>query len=73
MKGISLWGGRISYGVYLFHIPIGAIIGNLYDLSGSAFVVVTVLVIGIVTTLVYYFFEKPILEARPGFRFADAG
>ena len=66
-------GGRISYGVYLFHIPIGAIIGKLYDLPGIAFVLVTVLVLGIVTTLVYYFFEKPILEARPGFRFADAG
>lgn len=73
MKGISLWGGRISYGVYLFHIPIGAIIGKLYDLPGIAFVLVTVLVLGIVTTLVYYFFEKPFLEARPGFRFADAG
>lgn len=71
MKEISLWGGGISYGVYLFHIPIGALIGKLYDLPGSVFVVVTVLVIFIFTTLVYYFFEKPILEARLGFRFAD--
>ena len=69
MKGVSLWGGRISYGVYLLHIPIGALVRKLFDLSGSILLAVTVLAIGIVTTLVYYFFEKPILESRPNFRF----
>ena len=52
---------------------IGAMIGKLCDLLGSAFVLVTVLVLGIGMALLYYFFEKPILETRPGFRFADAG
>ena len=66
-------GGANLVLVYLFHIPIGAITGKLYALPGIAFVLVTVLVLGIVTTLVYYFFERPFLEARPGFRFADAG
>jgi peptidoglycan/LPS O-acetylase OafA/YrhL len=37
------------------------------------FVGLSLLVILAVTTVVYHFFEKPILDARPDFQFDDHG
>ena len=71
MKRPSLWGGRVSYGVYLFHIPIGALIARFSDFSAGFFLATSILVICGVTTLVYHFFEKPILDARPHFSFEE--
>lgn len=71
LKGLSLWGGRISYGVYLFHIPVAALVGKVLDLAAGYFLALSLLAITVVTTLIYYAFEKPILEARPHFDFSE--
>jgi len=69
MKGISLWGGRVSYGIYLLHIPVAALVGKGLNAAPGIFLGVSIVVVLIVTTGVYYFFEKPILDARPNFQF----
>ena len=64
----SLWGGRISYGIYLFHIPIGVMITIVpADLlpGGSWQVVVAVLALWTFTAIIYQIFERPILINRP--------
>ena len=71
LKRFSLWGGRISYGVYLFHIPIAGIIGKFLDVSGAIFLGLSIMAISIIMTLVYYWLEKPILDSRPSFKFAQ--
>ena len=71
LREFSLWGGRVSYGIYLLHIPVAALTGKILDVWAGAFVGLSLLAILAVTTVVYYFFEKPILDARPGFQFDD--
>ena len=61
----------MSYGIYLLHIPVAALTGKVLDVWAGAFVGLSLLAILAVTTVVYYFFEKPILDARPGFQFYD--
>ena len=71
MKRISLWGGRVSYGIYLMHIPVAAVVGKGLDLSPGYFLVLSIAAILVATTGIYHFFEKPILDARPGFQFDE--
>ncbi|NQV83819.1 MAG: acyltransferase [Rhodospirillales bacterium] len=73
LRGFSLWGGRVSYGIYLLHIPVAALIGKFLNVWAGAFVGLSLLAIMAVTTVVYYFFEKPILDARPSFQFDAPG
>ena len=71
LKKVSLWGGRISYGVYLFHIPVGALVGRFLDMTGIFFLLLSILTICGATTAIYHFFERPILNARPDFDFDE--
>jgi peptidoglycan/LPS O-acetylase OafA/YrhL len=71
VKTFSLWGGRISYGIYLLHIPVATAVGEGTDLSARITVLISIATIIVVTTGVYYYFEKPILDTRPDFKFDD--
>jgi peptidoglycan/LPS O-acetylase OafA/YrhL len=69
VKKLSLWGGRVSYGIYLLHIPVATAVGEGTDLSAGITVLMSIATIMVVTTGVYYYFEKPILDTRPSFKF----
>ena len=71
LKKVSLWGGRISYGVYLFHIPVSALVGRFLDMTEIFFLLLSILAICGATTAIYHFFERPILNARPDFDFDE--
>ena len=65
-----------SYGIYLFHIPIGVMITIVpADLlpGGSWQVVVAVLALWIFTAVIYQVFERPILINRPIYVGRDLG
>lgn len=73
--------GRSSYGMYLFHVPLGAVLFVITPLRvpvwGLDFpyqVVSSLVLIGVsfgVGTLTWNYFEKPILKLAPAYRFAE--
>ncbi len=64
---LNLFMGKISYSIYLFHLLIIYMI-SLIDLSLiSAFLIFFILQISI-STLLYFYFEEPILKARPSYK-----
>ncbi len=64
---LNLFLGKISYSIYLFHLLLIYIISSLkvnyFTLELFLFIVFQVLL----STLLYYYFEKPILSARPNY------
>lgn len=61
---INLYLGKISYSIYLFHLSVIYIISPL-NLSTLMSVVFFLILQIILSTLLYYYFEKPILKSRP--------
>ena len=65
---INLFLGKISYSIYLFHLIIIYIIGLNKNLSFFAYFIIFIIVQIGVSTLLYYFFEEPILNSRPKYK-----
>src|SRR5262249_49770658 len=66
LAALADWGGRTSYSLYLFHIPIAIIVTMTAQSQQMILQVLTYFgSAAIFTTLFYSFFEKPILRARP--------
>jgi peptidoglycan/LPS O-acetylase OafA/YrhL len=63
---LNLFLGRISYSIYLFHLLIIYII-SLLNISVILTIFLFLFVQIFVSSLLYYFFEKPILELRPSY------
>ncbi len=60
----NLFLGKISYSIYLFHLLIIYIISPL-NLSNMVSIILFLTVQVIISTLLYYYFEKPIMNNRP--------
>src|SRR5262249_49789187 len=69
---ICVFLGRISYSVYLFHIMLILLLRpSLQSWPIAVQIGVYVAACVIFCTLFYYYFEKPILAARPHFKTAS--
>jgi peptidoglycan/LPS O-acetylase OafA/YrhL len=70
----ATWLGRLSYDMYLFHF---ALIVAIFGAGGSFFggILGYFILLSALCGIVYYFFERPILAARPGYgpRISSAG
>jgi peptidoglycan/LPS O-acetylase OafA/YrhL len=63
-----VWIGRISYGLYLWHWPVRIFIYQKRIVPGSISQFVTVVILSLLlTTLSYYFVEKPFLRWKKRF------
>jgi peptidoglycan/LPS O-acetylase OafA/YrhL len=63
-----VWIGRISYGLYLWHWPVREFIYPKNGLPASATQLMTVVILSLsLTTLSYYFVEKPFLRWKKRF------
>ena len=60
----NLFLGKISYSIYLFHLMIIYIISS-FNISIMYAMVLFLLTQISISSLLYYYFEKPILELRP--------
>ena len=60
----NLYLGKISYSIYLFHLSVIYIISPL-NLSLIISILIFLIVQIILSTLLYYYFEKPIMKSRP--------
>jgi peptidoglycan/LPS O-acetylase OafA/YrhL len=66
-----VWIGRISYGIYLWHVPIRAIISNAETgLSGPSLIIARIVLTLIAAGLSYYLVEMPIRHGLVGGRLA---
>jgi peptidoglycan/LPS O-acetylase OafA/YrhL len=63
---INLFLGRISYSIYLFHLMIIYII-SLFNVSIIHTIVLFLLIQISISSLLYYYFEEPILKLRPSY------
>ena len=63
---INLFLGRISYSIYLFHLMIIYIISS-FSVSIILTIVLFLLIQISISSLLYYYFEKPILKLRPSY------
>jgi peptidoglycan/LPS O-acetylase OafA/YrhL len=67
---VGLWLGRLSYAIYIFHLVI------LYVLSSYPSwndLLTYLAALSIFCTLFYFFFEKPIMSARPSYKESAMG
>ncbi len=73
---VSKYLGNISYGMYLIHIMIASYVIKLFKksslqfselLCGWAIPIVTVIITITIATILYYFFERPILKYKKKF------
>jgi peptidoglycan/LPS O-acetylase OafA/YrhL len=63
---ICLFGGRISYSVYLFHMIFLIVLGSTHLAQPTTFrFVAYVAIVALFAALFYWSFEKPFLLARP--------
>jgi peptidoglycan/LPS O-acetylase OafA/YrhL len=62
----ATWLGRLSYDMYLFHV---ALIVAIFGAGGSFFggILGYFILLSALCGIIYYFFERPILAARPGY------
>jgi peptidoglycan/LPS O-acetylase OafA/YrhL len=60
--------GKVSYGVYIFHIPLflilGKLISNYINNSKTILALFALFATLFLSTLSYYYFEKPILALK---------
>jgi peptidoglycan/LPS O-acetylase OafA/YrhL len=63
--GLGLWLGRVSYSVYLFHLLIIYFVFPNAVLSDLPYYLLT---LGVICTMTFYLFEKPLLDLRPQYR-----
>ena len=68
LTGINLYLGKISYSIYLFHLFLIYIIASLFNLNLFFSVIIFVFAQIILSTILYYYFEKPILNKRPNYK-----
>jgi peptidoglycan/LPS O-acetylase OafA/YrhL len=61
------WTGRISYGLYLWHIPVFFVIGQNRSWSGIQTQSIRISSVFAVAALSYYFIEKPFLKLKDKF------
>lgn len=68
ISSTSLFLGRISYSIYLFHLPVLLVISaDWADLSAGYQFAAYLLVLLVFSSLFYRYFERPILSMRPRF------
>jgi peptidoglycan/LPS O-acetylase OafA/YrhL len=66
LNKLNLFLGKISYSIYLFHLLIIYII-SLLDISILLTIFIFLLTQILISSLLYYYFEKPILKLRPSY------
>jgi peptidoglycan/LPS O-acetylase OafA/YrhL len=54
--------GTISYGIYLWQLPVIKLLKKIQWLTPAQFMVTTLVLTIILSSLSYHFFEKPIME-----------
>jgi len=64
---LNIFLGKISYSIYLFHLLIIYIISPL-SVSLILTIVIFFILQILISTLLYYYFEEPILRARPEYK-----
>lgn len=66
---VAQWIGRISYGVYLWHIPVMIGVGEYmgYEYATNAYMALVLLGTFFMASLSYYGMEKPIVKLRKKF------
>ena len=64
IKKFTLLISRQTYSIYLFHILIMYLLANS-NFSAHSITIVYVILLFTISTLIYYFFEKPLLKLRP--------
>ncbi len=62
VRGLGLWLGRVSYSVFLFHLLIIYFAFPNAVLSDLPYYLLT---LGVICTITFYLFEKPLLDLRP--------
>lgn len=67
VRVISKYFGDISYGVYLFHIPVIMLMQDIPTSDGVGLFIFVCAVV-LLSTLVRVFFENPILRERPNYK-----
>lgn len=60
------WVGLVSYGMYLFHVPVIIIVGRRQEASPVRQMVIALIVTALLSAASYYYFEKPIRQRRGG-------
>ena len=63
----NLFLGKISYSIYLFHLLIIYILSSI-DFSLPIKIILYLILQLIISTLLYYYFEEPMLKSRPNFK-----
>ena len=58
------WLGLVSYGVYLFNVPVASVIERATPLGGNARSFAVVAATLLVSTLAYYAIERPFMRLR---------
>ena len=61
--------GKISYSTYLFHLILIYIIGSIENINLITFFIIFTISQFSLSALLYYFFESPILNARPMYKY----
>lgn len=64
---VSSWLAKISYSVYLFHIPTLYIFLNQEVIGPDWIFIFYVFALSLFCSVFYFFVEKPMLAARPGY------
>ncbi len=67
-RKLNLFLGKISYSTYLFHLILIYIIGSLINTSFLTFLILFTFLQIILSIILYYFFEEPILKSRPNYK-----
>jgi len=68
-KATSLWGGNISYSLYIIHVLCISALGRLWLAYGKEYVSSEVMLLGamllsvVCATVMYSYFEKPVIKA----------
>ena len=68
---LNIFLGRISYSTYLFHLILIYIIGSFKDISLTLFLIIFTVAQIIISSILYYFFEEPILKSRPSYKYEN--
>ena len=60
--------GRVSYGIYLWHVPVIRVVDARVGVEGSALFVLRMVVLAVVVGISYHFVEQPIRLRKFGLR-----